>query len=264
MDLAKLVPLFSGSKGNSYYIGSGGQGVLIDAGRSCKQIENALISNDIDIKTIKAVFITHEHIDHCQGLKVFASRYKTDVYLSGGTLEALKKQDKISDRFETHIIEDNVIIGDMKISRFNTPHDASESCGYSIVTADGRTAVVATDMGYMTDTVRDYINKSNVAVIESNHDVNMLRNGPYPYLLKRRILSDKGHLSNEACAKELESFINKGVTRFLLAHLSAENNTPAVALETSICALKQAKMVRNVDFTIDIAPAETNGKAIFY
>lgn len=262
--LAKLVPLFSGSKGNSYYIGSSGQGVLIDAGRSCKQIENAMKANDLDIKSVGAIFITHEHTDHCKALRVLASRYKIKVFASLGTLKALEYADMLDSRFPVEVISKEAVVGDMLITRVNTSHDAAESCGFSIVCADGRKATVATDTGCMNDDIRRQICSSNIAVIESNHDVNMLKNGYYPYMLKRRILSDIGHLSNDCCANELADFVKNGCNRFVLGHLSEENNTPEVALQTSLCTLSQAGMKQNSDFEICVAPPETNGKRLIF
>lgn len=262
--MAKLVTLFSSSGGNSYYIGASGQAVLIDAGRSCKQIEQAMMSNNLDMRSVRAIFITHEHSDHCQGLRVLASRYGIPVYASKGTMEELEQAGRLDSRFNTDIIESRISIGDMLIERIDTPHDAAESCGYRVTTADGRKAIVATDMGIMLPTVRRAISQCDVAVVESNHDVNMLLSGPYPYPLKRRILSDRGHLSNIACAEELPYFVQSGVKHILLGHLSAENNTPDVAYQTALCALTQAGLKLNEDFTLQVAPGETNGKAVIF
>ena len=262
--MAKFVTLFSSSKGNSYYIGSSGQAVLIDAGRSCKQIEQAMMSNGLDMRSVKAIFVTHEHTDHCNGLKVLASRYGINVYASEGTLEGLVQNNMLCDRFSADIIFSKLSIGDMLVERIDTPHDARESCAYRVTTADGKKAMVATDMGIMLPSVRKAISECDLAVVESNHDVNMLMSGPYPYPLKRRVLSDKGHLSNIACADELPAFVRAGVKHLVLGHLSQENNTPDVALATSLCSLKEAGMNRDEDFTLTVAPVETNGKAIIY
>ncbi len=262
--VAKFVTLFSSSSGNSYYIGSSGQGILVDAGRSCKQIEMAMQSNNLDLRTVRAVFITHEHSDHCQGLKVLASRYGFTVYASEGTLNELERTDKLSSRFTADVIETKITIGDMLIERHNTPHDAAESCAYSITTPDGVRATIATDMGIMLPEVREAIKKSNLAVIESNHDIDMLRCGPYPYSLKKRILSDKGHLSNKVCAEELPGLVKSGVNRIVLGHLSKENNTPLLAYNTSLEALTKEGMKLGLDFTLEVAPVETNGKAIIF
>lgn len=262
--MAKAVPLFSGSSGNSYYIGSSGEGVLIDAGRSCKQLENMLANNSIDIKSIGAVFITHEHIDHCQGVRVFAKRYGLKIYASQGTLQAMEEKNLVNADNSCEVIEDSVEIGDMRILRCDTPHDARESCCYQVTTADGRKAVVATDMGVMTEPVRELIRNSDFAVVESNHDVNMLKNGMYPPYTKARILSDRGHLSNDACAAEIADFVRCGNFRLMLGHLSEHNNIPELALNTSLSALEGCGMKRNLDFTLSVVPRESDGKSIIF
>lgn len=262
--MAKAVPLFSGSKGNSYYIGTASEGVLIDAGRSCKQIENAMQANGLSMKNIGAVFITHEHTDHCSALRVLAKKYNFDIYASEGTLDALAVGNKINSDANTYVIENEVSVGNMLIQRINTPHDAAESCCYRVVAADGKSALVATDMGVMLPTVRISAQKSDFVVIESNHDIQMLKNGIYPFYLKQRILSSKGHLSNVACAEELVNLVKGGTLRLMLGHLSEENNTPNLAFSTANSALESAGMKYKSDFTLDIAPSETNLTSVIF
>ncbi len=222
------------------------------------------MSNNLDMRSVRAIFVTHEHTDHCQGLRVLASRYGITVYSSAGTMAELEKAGRIDSRFNTDIIESKVSLGDMLVERVDTPHDAQESCGYRVTTADGKKVIVATDMGIMLPSVRNAIAECDAAVVESNHDVNMLMSGAYPYVLKRRILSDRGHLSNMACAQELPFFVNSGVKHLILGHLSSENNTPDVAFQTSLCSLLQAGMKEGEDFTLQVAPKETNGKAVIF
>ncbi len=262
--LAKAVPLFSGSKGNSYYIGSSAQGVLIDAGKNCKQIELAMSANGVDMRCVKAIFITHEHTDHCGALRVLAKKYGLDVYASEGTLRALEMSGKLDPRTRTRVIETEIALGDMLISRINTPHDAAESCCYRVVAPDGKAALIATDMGVMTDGVRIAAGNSDFVVLESNHDIDMLKTGPYPYLLKKRILSDRGHLSNEACASELVELVKNGTLRLMLGHLSEQNNTPQIALRTSVCELERAGMKFKNDFTLDVAPGAATVKSVIF
>lgn len=262
--MAKIVPLFSSSSGNSYYISGNNEGILVDAGRNCKQLELALLSNEIDTKTIKAIFVTHEHTDHCSALRVFAKRYALPIYATQGTLDALIRSDRVDAKAVLKAIEDEVIVGDIKIKKVNTSHDAADSCGYFITTADNRKCAVVTDTGYLTSESKDALTRANLAVIESNHDIEMLKNGPYPYILKQRVLSMTGHLSNVDCAAFLPSMIESGVTRLLLAHLSKENNTPRLALETAKAVLSNANMKCDIDYTVDTAPVETNGKSIVF
>lgn len=262
--MAKIVPLFSSSKGNSYYISGNNEGILVDAGRNCKQLELALLSNEIDSRTIKAIFVTHEHIDHCAALKVFAKRYDLPIYASKGTLEALVLSNKVDTNAKLIEIQDEIVLGDMLIKRLDTSHDAKESCGYFITTADNRRCSLVTDTGFLTQNALDYMKQSNAVVIESNHDINMLKNGPYPYVLKQRVMSMTGHLSNVDCAKVLPSLVENGVTRLLLAHLSQENNTRTLALDTSIASLRKAGITKDSDYTIDTAPVEPNGKSVVF
>lgn len=262
--MAKVIPLFSGSKGNSYYIGSSGEGVLIDAGRSCKQLEQALDGAGVDIKSIGAVFVTHEHIDHCQGLRVFAKKHKLRVYASRGTLEAMAEKGLLAPEVHSEVIENAVEVGNMRVVRCDTPHDARESCCFQVCAPDGRRATIATDMGVMTDSVRELLRSSDFAVVESNHDIDMLRNGGYPYPLKLRILSDRGHLSNAACSGELAELVRCGVSRLVLGHLSEQNNIPSLALETAVDALRQYGMKQGLDFTLDVAAPVGDGRSIIF
>ena len=152
----------------------------------------------------------------------------------------------------------------MSIERRDTPHDARESCCFRVTTADGRRAVIATDMGVMTEPVRKLICSSDFAVVESNHDVDMLRRGMYPPHLKARILSDRGHLSNDACAAEIADFVRCGNFRLMLGHLSEHNNIPELALNTSLEKLESLGMKRNLDFTLSVVPRETDGRVIVF
>lgn len=262
--MAKVVPLFSGSKGNSYYIGTSSEGVLIDAGRSCKQIENAMEANGLRMSNVSAVFVTHEHTDHCSAVKVLAKRYNLPVYASLGTLNALECGNKISPDTDTILIETEIAVGNMLVQRYNTPHDAAESCCYRVTASDGKSAMIATDMGVMLPEVRNAAQQSDFVVLESNHDIEMLKTGIYPYQLKRRILSDRGHLSNEACANELAELVRNGTLRLMLGHLSEQNNTPRIAFSTSVSALENAGLKLRSDYTLDVAPPETRVMSVIF
>lgn len=264
--MARLCPLFSGSSGNSYYIGSATEGVLIDAGRSAKQICGMLEQCGIPVSAVRAVFVTHEHSDHISGLRVFASRFHLPVYASHGTLRELERLGCLSPKYTADVIEEKgMACAGMYLKPFHTPHDCAEGVGYRVETHDGRTAAVCTDLGYMPNEVRQELSGTDLVVLESNHDVGMLQNGPYPYPLKRRILSDTGHLSNETCAEELCGLAAGGTTRFMLAHLSAENNTPELAYQTSVCSLTLAGMKQEVDYRLYVAPRENiTGEMILF
>lgn len=261
--MAKVIPLFSSSKGNSYYIQGNDSAILIDAGRTCKQIENALLSNGLNMNNVVAVFVTHEHTDHCSGLRVLANRYLLPVFATKGTVEALYEQDRVDAKTDVRVIENRrVEIGEFIVEEIDTSHDARESCGYFITTPDDKKIALITDTGFILQDAREKACKSDLLIIESNHDIKMLDEGIYPFVLKKRIKSMLGHLSNEDCAKELPSFVEAGVKRIILAHLSEENNEPKKAIDEAVGKLLEAGFERDVDYIIEAAPVETNGKGM--
>ncbi|MBQ3285296.1 MAG: MBL fold metallo-hydrolase [Ruminococcus sp.] len=262
--MAKIVPLFSSSKGNSYYIQGNGSAILIDAGRNLKQLELAMSQNGLSTREVRAVFVTHEHTDHISALNVLLKRYDIPLYASRGTLDYLTRYDKVPTKARLNVIENIVETDDFRVQRVDTSHDAAEPCGYFITTPDGRRMSIVTDTGFLTEDARLALSRSHLAVVESNHDIDMLREGPYPYILKKRILSDNGHLSNAACAEALPAFVGAGLTRIILGHLSEENNTPHLAVSESVGALNRAGMIIDNDYTLDVAPVVTNGKSVIF
>ena len=262
--MARFCPLFSGSRGNAFYIGSATAGILIDAGRSAKQLDCALLASGVDPAAVKAVFVTHEHSDHIQGLRVFAGRHQIPVYASCGTLEALAGQNVLDGRTAAFAIgSGGVECAGMYITSFSTPHDSRESVGFVVRTADDRSAAVATDLGVMSDTVRKAAAGCDLVALESNHDVGMLKNRAYPYPLKRRILPS-GPSPNEDCARGCPPW-RAAVTRFVLSHLSRENNLPALAYQTALCALLEGGMRQGIDFELTVAGEENReGRAILF
>ena len=262
--MAKIVPLFSSSKGNSYYIQGNSAAILVDAGRNLKQLELAMEANSLSLRAVRAVFVTHEHSDHISALKVMLKRYDIPLYASRGTLDYLTQYDKVPASAKLRLIEDVIETDDFRVQRVQTSHDAAEPCGYCITTPDGRRLSIVTDTGFLTDDARAAIARSHLAVVESNHDIDMLREGAYPYILKKRILSDNGHLSNAACAAALPDFVGAGLTRIILGHLSEENNTPHLAVSEATESLRRAGMALNTDYTLDVAPVATNGKSVTF
>ena len=262
--MAKIVPLFSSSKGNSYYIQGNSSAILIDAGRNLKQIEIAMSENGLSLRDVRAIFVTHEHTDHISALNVLLKRYDIPLYASRGTLDYLTRYDKVPPTARLNVIENIVETDDFRVQRVDTSHDAAEPCGYHITTPDGRRMSLVTDTGILTEDARLALSRSHLAVIESNHDIDMLREGAYPYILKKRILSDSGHLSNAACAEALPDFVGAGLTRIILGHLSEENNTPHLAVSEAVGSLNRAGMVINSDYTLDVAPVVTNGRSVIF
>ncbi len=252
--MAKFCSLFSSSSGNSTYIASGKTGILIDAGVSTKRLMEALAGRNIDPSELGGIFITHEHSDHIKGLRILASKFGIPVWATAGTMAALEDCGAINGKFPCEVIGDEgVCVGDLLVKRFRTPHDSAESCGYIIEFPSGDKAAVATDIGAITDAVRQAITGCGLVMLESNHDVGMLQNGPYPYMLKRRILSDVGHLSNVACAEMATELIKSGTTRLFLGHLSEENNMPDLAYQTNVSAISCALgAVNGRDYLLEV------------
>ncbi|MBP3436100.1 MAG: MBL fold metallo-hydrolase [Clostridia bacterium] len=254
--MARFCPLFSGSSGNCLYVGSATAGLLVDAGVSARRIERALWEREIDPGSIRAVLITHEHTDHIGGLRVFCKKFRIPVYATPGTCAALRDSNALEPTTMCFPITDTMQIGEFTVTPFCTSHDCRESCGYRIVLPDDRCVGVATDLGVMTQTVRDHLWGCDLIHIESNHDIRMLENGPYPYPLKRRILSAVGHLSNEACARELPALVRSGTTRIVLGHISRENNLPDLAYATARAELAACGLTENIDYVLQTAAPE--------
>ncbi|MBQ8741996.1 MAG: MBL fold metallo-hydrolase [Clostridia bacterium] len=234
----RIYTLFSGSSGNSCYISCGDTEILIDAGKSMKAIRNALCEIGSSLDKISAILITHEHSDHIKGLQMLCKHYKIPVYAAKGTAEMLIN-DVPPELINVYCAGDALDFGDVTVESFETPHDSRMSTGY-IISYCGRRFGYATDMGMLSRRIADKLAECEAAVIESNYDLKMLRNGPYPYALKKRIESNVGHLDNNDCARLVSYIVSRSNTKkVLLAHLSAENNTPTVALETVNARLKQ-------------------------
>ena len=262
--MARFCSLFSGSSGNCSYIGSANAGILIDAGVSAKRIETALIQREIDPACIGAVFVTHEHRDHIAGLKVLAKRYGYKIYGTPGTLTALAEADLVNATASLIPLTGAIEEAGMQISPFATSHDSAESCGFRIHTPDGRSIAIATDTGVFTPSIEAAVTGCDMVLIESNHDVHMVQCGAYPQYLKQRILSPKGHLSNEACAEQLSALAATGTTRFVLGHLSRENNRPELARLCAEQALERAGMRHGVDYLLTVAePISPKGVTVF-
>lgn len=256
--MARFSSLSSSSSGNCTFIGSSRSGVLIDAGISAKQILLRLDCIGVAPGGVSAIFVTHEHSDHVKGLRVLAAKYKIPVYATEGTVSALVSSGVADGSFEINPIPDcGVECSEQYITAFATSHDAAQSCGYLVKTSDDRKISVATDTGIITSEIQASVKGSDLVLLESNHDVGMLRNGGYPYLLKRRILSDVGHLSNAACSEFAMELVASGTTRLVLGHLSRENNMPELAFQTTSSALQCAGAQEGRDYILKVAgPAD--------
>lgn len=258
--MLKLYPLFSGSSGNSTYIEfENKKGILVDIGKSAKKIHDALRARNISVNNVEAIFITHEHTDHISGLKVFISKYNPDVKIFGsaGTIGSMRKSGYLTDKNNVFEIKNNQVdLEFVQMKSFSISHDCAEGLGYTFTSKSGSQAAICTDLGYISKDVQSNLKGSNVVVMESNHDVMMLQNGRYPYFLKRRILSDNGHLSNDTCGKFLPFLVKNGTKNIILSHLSEHNNIPDLALQTSKYYLEQEGIKSEKDFHLSASSKE--------
>lgn len=254
----EFATIASGSSGNCVFIGTEHTKILIDAGLSGKNIEAGLDKIGVKGSDIDALFLTHEHDDHIKGAGVFSRRFGTPIYATCGTWNGGEyKMGKIKPYLKNVISGgENLVLNDLCIRAFNIPHDANEPVGYNVISEKHKISV-ATDIGHVTKTVMDSIAESSILLLESNHDVEMLKNGPYPEPLKRRIYGDNGHLSNDTAGKLLACSMCGKLSYVRLGHLSIENNTEQLAFETVESILNRYKI--KVGTYLDMAVAARHG-----
>ncbi|MBP3361437.1 MAG: MBL fold metallo-hydrolase [Clostridia bacterium] len=237
--MVRFMSLMSGSGGNSTLISDGETSLLIDCGMSGSALSKKLDSINMRPEELSGVLITHEHSDHTGGVGVIARRYGIPVYATEKTFAAMNAG-KI-DPGQLHTVRPGVMFsaGSIDVQPFSIPHDAADPVGYSFF-ADGCKYTLATDIGFMPDSLFENLRGSKSIILESNHDIEMLRYGAYPYYLKQRILSQKGHLSNDITAETAVRLADTGTDKIMLAHLSHENNTPEIAQITTKNALDRS------------------------
>ncbi len=249
----QIYTIASGSSGNCTLVKDGDTAVLIDAGISTKRIVTALRELDMFPEQLNGILITHEHGDHVCGLNTFIKHYDIPIFAPRTVANHLSWSIAGVDDYLTVLLpgQDYVIKG-LSVLPFHTPHDTPESVGYRL-TGTGAFGF-CTDFGHITDEILEGLRGVDAAVIEANHDLEMLRNGPYPFPLKRRILSDNGHLSNDSCALLAKELYKHGTQKLVLGHLSRENNMPSIARRSVLGVLAAEGIDTENELILEIAP----------
>ncbi len=248
-------PLYSGSSGNCAYVSDGKTGILIDAGLSGKQIVDALAQIRVLPEALSGIVITHEHSDHVKAAGILSRRFHLPIYANEGTWRGMSRQlgavaPHLVRTFETGR---DFYIDSLAVHPFAIPHDANEPVGFRVY-AGARSVATATDMGYVRKDVLEELHGADMVLFESNHDPQMLlRNPHYTSALKQRILGRQGHLSNEACGRGICELAERDVRHVILGHLSGENNTPELAMDTSLDILTREGITPNQDVCLYMA-----------
>lgn len=232
--------LASGSSGNAMVIENDEVKLLVDAGLSARKIEHLMAERQASCEQLDGILVTHEHSDHCIGLGVLSRKYNLPVYANAKTWSALNKIGDLNEDNKRVITTGECIdFGTLKVDSYGVSHDAAEPIGFSFHSGEQKLSL-ATDLGYMSAKVREKILESDVLILESNHDVEMLRVGKYPWNIKRRILGDTGHLSNQAAGEALVDLLSSKTKRVYLAHLSRDHNMMDLAKLTVNNILEEA------------------------
>ncbi|XCP83636.1 MBL fold metallo-hydrolase [Roseburia hominis] len=231
----RLCSIASGSSGNCIYVGTDHTHLLVDTGISRRRVEEGLAALDVKGEELSGILVTHEHADHIQGLGVFSRKYGIPIYATPGTLRGIREYRALGKMpeglYREVTLDEDFVLGDIRVHPFYISHDANEPSGFRLSQGE-KCVAVATDLGkYDEYTVRNLQNV-NALLLEANHDLHMLEVGPYPYPLKRRVMGDRGHLSNELSGRLLCDILHENLSHVVLGHLSKENNYPELAYET--------------------------------
>ena len=253
--MIKFQSFLSGSSGNCTYVTNDDTHILVDCGASGKYITACLRRLGLSADKIDAILVTHEHRDHVCGVGIMARKYNIPVIATLGTHQGMKSiTGDFGERLAQYISAgEEIKIGTLSIRPFSIPHDANEPVGYRIF-EEGSSLCIATDIGHISDELADELSGCDSIIIEANHDPEMLRTGRYPYHLKRRIAGERGHLANDTSARLCLMLAEKGTKSFWLGHLSRENNTPSLALETVKSVFKKAGINVGADIGLGVLP----------
>lgn len=245
--MLRFLSLSSGSSGNCYYLGTDQYAILIDAGIPVRTIQKVLRENGLSFSKIMAVLITHDHTDHIRSAGSLGELYHLPVYSTKAVHSGMERNYGMSKKLTTasrRILERDVVFDipgtEFRVTPFTVPHDSTDNVGYYIEFGPAANPVrfcLATDVGFVTPDIRHYLGMADHVVMESNHDIDMLMNGPYPQYLKKRVRGEGGHMSNRECAELIHDIFHPGLKHVFLCHLSHENNDPDLAYRTAAKAL---------------------------
>ena len=262
--MLKFCSLYSGSSGNSLFIETENTKILIDAGMSCKKIEEALYSIEVEPSSINAILVTHEHSDHVKGLSTISKKFDIPVFATKETFDAMPLQtEKLSEKnINFFKPSEKFCIEDLEILPFSIPHDAANPCGFNIYKDNSHQISVATDIGHMTKSILNNLEGSEFILLESNYDTEVLKCCSYPFILKSRIASDTGHLSNTIAGKTISYLCkNSRLHTAMLGHLSKESNFPELAYQTVIDELISSCNSNN-SINLSVASRDCPGKLL--
>lgn len=236
--MPRFTTLYSGSSGNAAVVEQDNRFIMVDMGACCKTTVNAMGEAGLQPQNLEGIFITHEHSDHIKGLMVFLKRYPVPVHGSAATLDELVRLNAVPPGTELVDVDGGPVdIAGFTVQSFATSHDAAGCCGYRIATQQGSAMAIATDLGVITEQVMQNLRNTSLVALEANYDVEQLRHSPYPYYLKKRIASSRGHLSNTDSAMTVAKLVAEGCRQVALCHLSTENNHPNLVLDAINSAL---------------------------
>lgn len=227
--MIELCALASGSNGNCYYVGNERDAVLVDAGISAKQVLLRIETSGLDASKIRGIFISHEHTDHVSGVRVLSKKLGVPVWFTQGTYNALRETEQ-PDQYQIFIPGKTVRVGSLNVLTFLKNHDAAEPCSF-VVEHDDWHVGVFTDIGEACDRLKHHLRKCHALFLETNYDEKMLWEGSYPYMLKRRVASAHGHLSNDQAFELIRDHAGPELVHIFLSHLSGENNRPELAAQ---------------------------------
>jgi len=249
----KFQSFLSGSSGNATFVTDDSVSLLVDCGANGKYITECMRRIGASPDNLSGILITHEHRDHICGAGVLSRKYNVPVYATAKTWEAIGDSIGAIREENRRITEKEMDFGGLFVRSFSIPHDAGDPVGYSFLT-DSHKFTIATDLGHITKELEENLSGSDAVIIEANHDVEMLRNGRYPFYLKKRILGENGHLSNDSCGHLCATLVKKGTCSIWLGHLSAENNLPAKAYETVAGILSENNITVGGGVSLNVLP----------